>query len=182
MSTEPGPVFPLFARNLGRRRAQRLSSKRLRAALEEDFEGCCAYCLFHDPLMEAFEVEHFRPRKLFPALARDYANLRYACRICNLAKGETWPSPEQEREGVVFVDFTREPWSRHFELIGAGILSPLSRPGAFTLDKLALNRQSLVRRRRFLADETRRRACAPIDWDRPLSSQLFQLFPSLGRD
>jgi len=34
-----------------------------------------------------FELDHFQPQSLKPALKLNYANLVYACRCCNLVKG-----------------------------------------------------------------------------------------------
>src|SRR5438128_1356396 len=77
--------------------------------LREDFRNRCGYCLLHegDEMgggFQHFHIDHFRPRKTFPGLISTYANLYYACRWCNGAKSETWPSTEEQRLGFGFVD------------------------------------------------------------------------------
>ena len=39
-----------------------------------------------------FHIDHFRPKKKYPRLALAYANLYYACGLCNTFKGDAWPS------------------------------------------------------------------------------------------
>jgi uncharacterized protein (TIGR02646 family) len=54
-------------------------------ALRFDFCYACAYCLITE--IEAtgigFEIDHYKPKKQFPALNTDYTNLMWSCRICN---------------------------------------------------------------------------------------------------
>ena len=52
------------------------------------FGECCGYC-------EEYckgEVDHYKPKKLFPDLVYVWDNWVYACHTCNNNKGETWLS------------------------------------------------------------------------------------------
>lgn len=63
----------------------------LEPALLEQTQHHCAYC-DHFPLrVDAMpEIDHFRPKGSFRALAFDWANLYGACRLCNGTKLERW--------------------------------------------------------------------------------------------
>ena len=56
--------------------------------LEMVFKGLCAYC----EEIDKGEVDHFRPKSRNPELAYKWSNWLFACRACNSAKGEKWPS------------------------------------------------------------------------------------------
>lgn len=52
--------------------------------LREDFAGICGYCGKSEYVTKnAFEIDHFIPRKYAPELEEDYANLVYSCYECN---------------------------------------------------------------------------------------------------
>ena len=49
--------------------------------LKKMFKGCCAYC---EGLYEGTsypQIEHFKPKSLFPELMFDYNNMNIACEI-----------------------------------------------------------------------------------------------------
>ena len=53
-----------------------------RPFLRRDFAFRCAYCLRHEFFFgggEAGEIDHFRPRHLFPDLLNNYDNLYWSC-------------------------------------------------------------------------------------------------------
>ena len=52
------------------------------------FDGLCAYCEQYT----SGEVDHFRPKSLFPKEVYDWSNWVFSCRPCNQAKGENWPT------------------------------------------------------------------------------------------
>ncbi len=63
---------------------------------------------------ENFELDHFRPRSLFPDGTDDFYNLYYACHPCNHFKGDQWPSQSLQDEGIGFVDLCGDDFSDHF--------------------------------------------------------------------
>ena len=56
--------------------------------LERVFAGLCAYC----ECACRGEVDHFRPKSIFPELVYDWANWLLSCHDCNHAKGDKWPT------------------------------------------------------------------------------------------
>ena len=56
--------------------------------LSQVFNSLCGYCEEFDK----GEVDHFRPKKLFPELVYQWANWVFACHTCNQLKSEKWPS------------------------------------------------------------------------------------------
>ncbi|WP_438034706.1 Shedu anti-phage system protein SduA domain-containing protein [Sorangium sp. So ce204] len=144
-----GPGLPsdvdYFSYDRGMRRA-------VLAHLRRDFMGLCAYCRTPDRLaggIDAFSIETFRPRALFPQLAWSYQNLLYACRSCNAAKAAGWPAPREEQAGYRFVDPV-ERFHDHFEETDEGVWRPRTRAAEYTIANLKLNRESLMKTRRFL--------------------------------
>ena len=62
--------------------------REFREDLIEEFHGICAYC----EEIDRGEVDHFRPKKLYPALVYEWLNWLFACRACNQTKSEKWPT------------------------------------------------------------------------------------------
>lgn len=120
--------------------------------LRRDFLFRCAYCLIHEGHfggLRNFHVDHFQPKGKFPHLTLEYANLYYACSVCNNTKGGAWPSPEEVAEGYVFADpCTVDPYQHHFRLDDDGQLGSLTKSGKYTVEHLRLNRRQLVHHRR----------------------------------
>jgi HNH endonuclease len=116
--------------------------------LREDFQYRCAYCLLHEGQAQLgegfqnFQIDHFRPRNSFPELINVYDNLCYACRWCNRAKWQTWPTEEQLASGYRFVDPCAEDlYKEHARLIpDTGKLQPKTRAGDYTIREIRLNR------------------------------------------
>lgn len=52
--------------------------------LREDFQYICGYCGKPESITKnAFEIDHFVPRKYDKSRANDYTNLVYSCCVCN---------------------------------------------------------------------------------------------------
>lgn len=57
--------------------------------LRDDFSFRCVFCLLREAWVAAdLQVEHFEPVALAPDRQLDYANLLYACHLCNGKKGK----------------------------------------------------------------------------------------------
>src|SRR4051794_22205746 len=126
----------------------------LRPYVRADFEQRCAYCLLQEIWAggeENFELDHFRPRWLFPDLIADFFNLYYACHVCNQIKGMHWPPSALEERGIGFVDLCQDEFEVHFVVRPDGSWTPLTASAAYTIDSLRLNRPHLVELRRLLA-------------------------------
>lgn len=87
--------------------------------LREDFAGICGYCGKSEYVTKnAFEIDHFIPRKYAPELEEDYSNLVYSCYECNRKKASKWPSKDKNRQfldGIGFVDPVSEEYDVHME-------------------------------------------------------------------
>jgi HNH endonuclease len=58
----------------------------------------------------AFWIDHFRPRSKGGPV-NDYANLYWACMLCNHIKGESWPAPSEslQTELAIAIPFIPAP-------------------------------------------------------------------------
>lgn len=124
-----------------------------RPFLRRDFEFRCAYCLRHEFFFgggEAGEIDHFRPRHLFPHLLNDYQNLCWSCHKCNAAKGGKWPSESQVRQEFRFLDPCADDQADHWQTHADGTLTALTPVGSYTVRHIRLDRPTLVEFRRFL--------------------------------
>ena len=114
--------------------------------LRKDFRTRCAYCLIHEAHfggLRNYHVDHFRPKRRFPRLVLTYTNLYYACGLCNTFKGETWPSPSQQKAGFGFGDPCEEDlYKEHLQIDERdGSLRAITKSGRYTLEHLRLNRR-----------------------------------------
>lgn len=123
-----------------------------RPFLRRDFDFRCAYCQRHEFFFggEAGEIDHFRPRHLFPALLNNYDNLYWSCRKCNAVKGATWPNTDQTERGLRFLDPCRDDPAEHWQTRADGTLAALTLPGRYTIRHIRLDRPTLVQFRAFL--------------------------------
>ena len=126
--------------------------------LRLDFQFRCAYCLIHEADYQGHEssqVDHFRPQSRFRALARKYANLHYACLLCNKRsrKGDNWPSDDEAQRGERFVDPCSEDWEEHVEFLEDGAVRALTPAGDYAVRTLDLDRDQLRRHRKRFPGE-----------------------------
>jgi len=110
--------------------------------LRRDFSFRCAYCEISEAEYGSFRnfaVEHFKPKKKFPALVCHYPNLFYACSLCNSFKGETWPSPKLIKQGLYFLNPCDHEFAEHLYEKFDGALQIKSNAGDYTVQYLHLN-------------------------------------------
>lgn len=64
--------------------------------LENAFDKSCAYCFTNekDSPCANFEIDHFKPKSIFPNLENEVNNLRLSCRKCNSHKSNYFPNIE----------------------------------------------------------------------------------------
>jgi hypothetical protein len=113
--------------------------------LKVEFEAHCVYCLRRDalsPYNDNFGVDHYRPRKLFPHLEREYSNLFYACNRCNATKGSFW------RDSAVHPDFIPNPcdhvMAEHLSFHNTLRIVPLSPAGECAVEILRLDDPTMI--------------------------------------
>ena len=70
------------------------SDKRVKTALDKWSHGKCAYCETLINASRSQQVEHFKPKSLFPSLVYDWNNYFLACGGCNGTKVINGPKPE----------------------------------------------------------------------------------------
>ena len=147
-----------------------------RAKIREDFHECCAYCLMHEIFArgeENFELDHFRPRSKpeFSDLIHEYTNIYYACHGCNHRKWSHWPSEELQAQGSRFIDTCSEIFSEHF-VDEDGYWKPISQAAEYTEQKIRLNSRHNIQIRQMVSELLSHFDKPPVNWDRPLKSQI----------
>lgn len=108
----------------------------------------CAYCEGEINSPRAGQVEHYKPKSLFPLLAYDWENYLLSCAGCNGAKSDKWP-----QQGAYLRPDVGDP-AAELEFADDGTVKAV-RPGdaECTIADLELNRKWLVRlRRRHIQD------------------------------
>lgn len=89
-------------------------------SLRNDFNSRCGYCDDPERFSDApFQIDHFIPKAALQKIAEnDYANLVYACRRCNRAKWDKWPTGDENisNNGVEgFIDPCDPKYDEQFE-------------------------------------------------------------------
>src|SRR5579871_1008119 len=126
-----------------------------RPLLRQDFQYRCAYCLLHEYFLGGEAgccIDHHRPMHGQYArldLFADYNNLYWCCRECNENKGDAWPSPEDYKAGLRFLDpcQPQDDHNLHWRVLPSGVLEPLTPTGRYTIRKLKLWRPFLQHHR-----------------------------------
>lgn len=118
-----------------------------RDALYRDFDGRCAYCLWHARLSpDEHQIDHFRPRSR--GGTHKYANLRFSCGSCNRRKGHWLPSGQHRRGERILDPCAEWDYGDHLVERQDHHLDALTAEGRFHLERLRLNRSNLVEQRR----------------------------------
>jgi HNH endonuclease len=118
-----------------------------------DVREYCAYCLLPELLaagVEAFELDHYRPKSFFPQQENDFYNLYYSCHPCNRIKHRKWPTKELIARGIGFVDLCVDTFDTHFALLPDGRWEGLTPSALYTIDLLRLNRPHLIKVRTLI--------------------------------
>lgn len=103
----------------------------------------CAYCEGEVNASRAGQVEHFKPKTIFPMLAYEWDNYFLGCAGCNGAKSNKWPA----RGGYLRPDEGAPENELLFE--NEGTVTATRARGRETLRDFDLNRTWLVRWRRL---------------------------------
>jgi len=143
-------VYPKSKHSRRERPGQLARYQLYKPYLRREFAKKCVYCRLPDTMgpLEAFGVDHYRPKKKFPHLVTAYANLFYCCNPCNRRKGEDWPRPGEEGTEIV-PNPCDHKMSKHLRF-KRGTVESLSPPGAHTLRLLDLNDPKAVAYREFI--------------------------------
>lgn len=145
--------------------------RKFKEPLRQEFGRQCIYCRMPDHLRtpRSFDVEHYRPKKLFPQLLCHYPNLFYACSECNSRKGQHWPSAEALERGA-FIPNPCDHVMTHHVRFDREHVRGVGSYGDFMIDRLQLNHESLVEVRKqiqlIIADIRSTMAAAERELDR----------------
>lgn len=85
----------------------------------------------------AFEIDHFIPRKYAEDRKNDYNNLVYSCYVCNRKKSSKWLSKDSNVQFVDekgFVDPASEEYNKHLKRNVDGTISGRTKAGKYMED------------------------------------------------
>lgn len=135
--------MPEFRKRTPTRRTDFTQKKGRKEALREDFNRRCGYCDDPDSYQNAYyEIDHFVPKKHLKTISEnDYRNLVYACRHCNNAKGDKWPTKDEKKhnngqEG--FIDPCSQTYDEQFERNSRGEIRGMTMLGKYMYKELKL--------------------------------------------
>ena len=114
--------------------------EQIRSALTEETSGRCAYCEGPMIAVSFGDIEHMRPRALFPELVVEWSNLTLSCARCNNEKTDKWEND------LPFINPYVDRVEDHIIFVGA-IAWGVSERGIFTIDQLGLNSLAKVQAR-----------------------------------
>jgi len=98
----------------------------------DDFNHRCGYCDDLDGFNGNYQIDHFKPKKLFPELETDYNNLVYSCPFCNRSKWHKW-----KNNG--FIDPCTNLYDEHLERRRNGKIKYKSLRGKYIYENLNLH-------------------------------------------
>ncbi len=120
-------------------------TKEIRESVRQRAACACEFCgVSETDTGGELTLDHYQPQT--KGGTDDLENLLYCCNRCNLYKHDYFPASPTE---PMLWNPRTEPASAHFLELEDGSLSPLTHMGAFTLQRLRLNRPPLVAHRLF---------------------------------
>lgn len=112
----------------------------------------CVYCTININTfggIRNFHVEHYRPKSKNPELVDDYANLFFACSICNGFKSDDWKNePSSTFNNSSYPDPSKVDYSSILTLNLEQIVESEYLTGKYIIHKLFLNRPQLILERK----------------------------------
>ena len=106
--------------------------------LKKMFKGCCAYCEGSYEGTSYPQIEHFKPKSLYPELMFDYNNMNLACQICNMTK--------LDKYNEKLINPTEDEPDEHLKY-KAYMICALDERGKTTIDMLNLNSEERTGKR-----------------------------------
>jgi 5-methylcytosine-specific restriction endonuclease McrA len=127
---------------------------------EEGFHQC-VYCALHDATFgeRNFHVEHYKPKShpKFKHLEHSIKNLFYACPICNIFKGDSWPrAPRKDHSVEAYPNPSKYDYCDLFDVEESnGEITGKFPASKYLVVRLHLNREQLVTERRIYHNDNR---------------------------
>jgi len=121
---------------------------------EEGFHQC-VYCALQDATFgeRNFHVEHYKPKSnyRFRHLEHNIKNLFYACPVCNVFKGDSWPrAPKKDHSVESYPNPSKCDYCELFDVVErTGEIKGRYVASKFLITKLHLNREQLIIERRI---------------------------------
>ncbi|MBI1311252.1 TIGR02646 family protein [bacterium] len=127
------------------------SVKAVKDELDKMSDGRCAYCEQLINARRSGQVEHFKPKSLFPTLTYDVDNYFLACNGCNGAKSDKWPD-----DGTSYIRPDEGQPSRRFTFTEDGRIKAniAGSESETTIKDFELGRGGLVRARKVAIAQT----------------------------
>src|SRR3989344_4366167 len=113
----------------------------------------CVYCAIYENALggvQGFHVEHYKPKKRFPALINILSNLFYSCPICNRFKSNDWPAEPNKKFGnSSYPNPSQVDYSILFEVDEkSGSIKGKFVASKYIVERLYFNRPQLILERR----------------------------------
>lgn len=143
------------------------SDKRVKTTLDTWSHGKCAYCETLINAQRSQQVEHFKPKSLFPSLAYEWDNYFLACDGCNGTKSDNWPTtgsyvrPDRDTPETLF----------DFDVNGGMAARQADSDARRTVSDFGLDRSGLRRTRRVAIDLQLAMLRDVLNADLPLDSK-----------
>ncbi|MEK7676451.1 MAG: HNH endonuclease [Verrucomicrobiota bacterium] len=102
---------------------------------------------------ESTDIEHYRPKSIYPTLALTWENLLWACTACNRFKGDRFP-PDTELGSQILNPVDDSVWD-YFFIDQFGTLTPVWQPIMNAFDPRALSTRDVLRLDRETLQERR---------------------------
>ncbi|MBM4342134.1 MAG: HNH endonuclease [Deltaproteobacteria bacterium] len=130
-----------------------------KAKMMDNAKGKCVYCESPAFADQFWQVEHFRPKSLFPTLAYAWGNYLPSCSLCNHSKSNKWP-----QGGYVAPHEDANP-AAHFQFDDGGGIAALQgdAKAEATVRDMDLSREGLTRAREAAIAATTARVKALLE-------------------
>ena len=110
------------------------------------FQKCCAYCEGKFEDNSYAQIDHFKPKSLFPELCFDYNNMNYSCEKCNKFKSSKFDEK--------LINPTEDNPEEHLKFDRV-YLVPLDERGAKTLEILGINNEDRLENKKKRYEDIR---------------------------
>lgn len=116
----------------------------VRKALVDMYRSCCCYCEGLLGTQSYGQIEHLRPKSIFPELTYEWENLHWSCEICNGKKNDQWDNDFPILDPTVD---DIDKFMQYNTRTGEYDAVDNNRRALFTINAVALNRQTLCQKR-----------------------------------
>lgn len=124
---------------------ERYRHPQIKEAVISETNGKCCYCESKVSHVYPGDIEHIKPKSIYPNLTFEWNNLTFVCSKCNNKKRDYY----SQNGGVDIINPYAENPLNHLYCFGPMIMHINdSKVGEFTWKKLELNRMSLIERRK----------------------------------